>query len=283
MNCSSDHIAVEEKEETADFVSFDIPGLTMHQSMAFYGGNAVFITPIETDLLCDIYDIETKRKKAQIILPHQGYQVPHANTSCFGSRVCSDSSVFPALYVSAWNGGRHLFIYEISLSGTTYEARLAQVIDPSHINGDYAGRGQLDWVIDEEHDMLYSLGYGLNSSRIYDGNSVFVCQYKLPTRQSEIVFLEDEDIVEHFVLPMMTVSQDKCYYNGHIFVVAGLPDGSNQYPPRLFDIDLNKQSLNEQFIPVEGEPEGFCIYNDIKWLNIYGSKTIINLDSLMAS
>ena len=263
--------------------TFDIPGLGMHQSMAFHEGMAVFVTPVGDVLTGDIYNLETKAKEASLYLPHDGYPVPHANVSCFGRSFCSEDSLFPALYVSAWNGGRQVFVYDIFKTKGEFGTRLIQVIDPGHLDSGFAGLGQMDWVVDTDHDRLFSIAYGLdNSPYIYDGNCTNICQFKLPAPGSgNVVYLEDTDIVDHFVLPVMNVFQDKCYSDGHIYVVAGIPDRDNLYPPRLYDIDIQGQSLEEKKLSIIGEPEGFCSYQGIRWLNMNSSTKIYNIADLI--
>lgn len=266
-----------------DHDTFDIPGLQTHQSMAFFGGRALFITPVGSSLTCDIYDLETQVKDTTIILSHEGYAVPHANVSCLGRFFCSAQSLFPVLFVSAWDGGRQVFVYDIYWEDAQYGSRLVQVIDPVRLNPGYAGRGQMDWVVDTDHDMLFSIAYGLaDSPYIYEDNNTHICQFKLPAIGAEtVIYLEDTDIIDHFVLPVMTVFQDKCYCDGHIYVVAGISGRENLYPPRLFDIDIKSRSLEEKRLSITGEPEGFCFYQGVWWLNMYSSPTIYNIGNLL--
>lgn len=283
--CSGKSIIIEPDLFVSSIIndSFAIPDLTTHQSMAFCKGKAVFVTPVGDDLVCDIYDILTKDKESSINLSHGDYSVPHANVSCFGKDYFTNNSFFPTLYVSAWNEGRQAFVYDIFLGDAGYESRLVQIIDPAHLNKDYIGNGQMDWVIDVDHNMLYSIAYSLtNSPCIYENNQTNICQFELPTIDGRlIVYLEDKDIVNHFVLPVMTVFQDKCYYNHHIYVVAGIPSENKLYPPRLFDIDIDKFSLTEHLLPFDGEPEGLCYYNEGLWLNMCSSTIIHRLDSFL--
>lgn len=257
-------------------------GLQMHQSMAFYGNKAAFVTPVGNNLVCDIYQISTQEFEARVFLPFNGYSIPHANVSCFGKDLFSGYSILPLLYVSSWNNQRQAFVYDITTNNGVNDSSLIQVIDPNCVSEDIVGGGYLDWVVDSEGGYLYSIAYHLKgTSSVSEGNYTHVTKFLLPPVTQQLVKLSDDDVLDNFALPVMTVFQDKGYADGHIYVVAGIPDESGQYPPRLYDINLDNKSLQEYTIPLYGEPEGFCIYEGSKWLNMYGSSIVYNLDNLM--
>lgn len=267
-----------------DFLDEDLlfPSLKTHQSMAFYGDYAVFVTPEGRTLKCDLFSIKSGSQVASITLPYAEYKIPHANVACFGRFFYANNSILPVLYVSSWNQGRQAFVYDISKAGDDYSASLVQIIDPRNLNGDIVGEGYMDWVVDAEGDCLYSISYHLKgTSTQADGNYTHVTKYKLPGFMDKVIYLEDTEILDSFQVPVMTVFQDKAYYNNHIYIVAGMPSEKEMYPPRLFDIDLDNKTLVECLLPVIGEPEGFCVYSGIKWLNMFGSTTVYNLDNLL--
>ena len=283
FDCCSSGFEPIDTDKRGESWSFQLPGLIMHQSMAFKDGKALFVTPIEGKLTCHVYDLHNRIQQAEVILPYEGYSIPHANVSCFGKNYYSDEDVFPTLYVSSWNNGRQAFVYNLDEDNNNiYKASLVQVIDPSRVSESIIGGGYLDWVVDAKGGYLYSISYHLkDSSTIIEGNYTHVTKFILPSYNYGIVHLTDADVVDYYSLPVMTVFQDKCYHDGHIYVVAGMPDKTDLYPPRLFDIDLDKKTLKEDLIPLYGEPEGLCYYQGSLWINMYGSETVYNLDKLL--
>ena len=255
---------------------------TMHQSMVFYNGIGLFVVPSSDELICDIYDSRSKSRISSITLPTFDYPIPHANTTCFGTLYDSESSDFPLLYVSSWNGSKMAFVYDIVRDKTNnqnafFMPRLVQVIDPSSLSEEYVGLGALDWVVDVEDSSIYSVSYKLNdSATIIDGNASFINKYNLPSIETSYVALTDDDVIDHFEIPIMNVSQDKLIYNKHIYVVAGMPDKSGLFPNQIYDVDLNTKTLSGQFLSLRGEPEGFCIYRGKLLLNM-NSSPIINI------
>ena len=155
--------------ETADFPEdetafLDFPNLQIHQSMDFAGDKVVFVTPVGDKLTCDIYDVLTKKHAVTLMLPCEGYALPHANAIGFGVSAYSGTSVFPALYVSAWNNQRQAFVYDISFKNGVYTSDLIQVIDPSRVSESIIGAGYLDWAVDGEGGFLYSIAYKIKGS-----------------------------------------------------------------------------------------------------------------------
>ena len=261
---------------------FNLPGLVMHQSMAFAEGKALFVTPIEGKLVCHIYNLYNKNQVAELFLPFDSYSVPHANASCLGNSFHSEDAISHFLYVSSWDSGRQAFVYSITEKDEVYQASLIQVIDPSGVSESIIGGGYLDWVVDDNSGYLYSISYHIKgSSTIAEGNYTHVTKFILPDYAHGIVNLVDTDVVDYFSIPVMTVFQDKCFHDGHIFVVAGMPDKAGLYPPRFYDIDTKEKTLKEYLIPLSGEPEGFCYYQGSLWINMYGSETVYNLDKLL--
>ena len=280
-------IEANEDEVATDYMILNeptlfFPELKGNQSMVFNNGKALFLMSLDGRLTCDIFDLITKQKEATLCLPLEDYQLPHANVSCLGHDFAKEESVFPLLYVSAWNNKRQAFVYDITFSDDDYESTLIQIIDPSSVSKDLIGYGYLDWVVDGENHIIYSIAYGLDgSSKISDGNCTIVCQFQLPSLEKQIVSLTDLDVIDSFVLPVIPVSQDKYYYDNHVFVVAGIPDEQKRFPTKLYDIQLSSKTMKEYLLPIDGEPEGFCYYQGAQWLNMYGSSIVYNLNTLI--
>lgn len=256
----------------------ELPELEPRQAMAFYGGKGLFLIPSGNTLLCDIYNLSNRKKEETLELSVDNYPAPHANVACFGNVLLTDNSVFPLLYISAWNEGREAFVFDISKSQDSYVGKLVQVIDSSEIDRDIIGQGCLDWVVDGEGGFIYSIAYHKNPSTLIDGNYTHITKFNLPSLHKERIVLEDTDVVDSFRVPVMNTSQDKFYNNGHIYVAAGYPYEGYSFEPKLFDINVLTKEFHEYSIPLDGEPQGFCYYEGQKWINMYGSKRIINLN-----
>ena len=73
------------------------------------------------------------------------------------------------------------------------------------------------------HPHIYSVAYKrVNSHLEVDDNSIHFTKFLLPNpRLSEYVLLRNEDIVESFELPIINATQDKCFYNGKLFILSG--------------------------------------------------------------
>jgi hypothetical protein len=258
------------------------PDVKFHQSMVFYNDYACFVTPDDSRLCCDIYSIKDKNKLAGIVLPYDGYRIPHANTTCLGGQLYDGNSIIPTLYVSSWCNDRQAFVYDIRIDGKTIMANLLQIIDPKGVNKDIIGGGYLDWVVDQKEGILYSLSYHIEgSSRVEIDNYTHIAKFKLPSLSDQYVVLTDSDVLEHFNVPVMTVFQDKFFYDNHIYIVAGTVGEEDKYPPRFYDIDVINKTMQQKLIPMRGEPEGFCYYQGIKWLNMGGSTKVYNLDVVL--
>lgn len=284
---SCEKITSKENLETADVLIADndiieFKGLGVRQSMSFYDKRAVFAVVSDGVLCCDVYNLHTFRRMGEFDLPTDGYLTPHANVLCFGEEYYSSSSSFPAMYVSSWNNGKQAFVYDIAEEHGEFNGSLVQIIDPSSLSVDIIGSGYLDWVVDGEKGFLYSISYHKQgTSKIIENNFTHVAKYRLPSLQVKYVELKDDDVIESFIVPVMTVFQDKFYYQDHIYVVAGIPDEQNLYPPRVYDLDLETNQLSMKLIPLLGEPEGFCYYEGQMWLNMYGSSVVYNLSKLI--
>jgi len=252
--------------ESALFTTF--PGLGFHQSMAFSNEKALFIIPEGGELRCNIFDIKTGAKESAISLPLFDDFVPHANCACFSDVYISSDSCFPTLYVSSWNGKRQAYVYDFKKNGSTYTSSLVQLIDPTNVSPSIIGNGYINWVVDIENSLLYSVAYELPASDfISEGNSTRLTWFNLPkvNNENSIVYLSDSDVCGNMVFPVMNAFQDMLCFEGVIYVVAGYP---NQpfFENKYYTINPTSGSFTERAIPLAGEPEGFCLYNRIKIL-----------------
>lgn len=258
--------------------SFELSGIGWRQSMVFYRGKVFSFTP----LTCDIYELNTFDKVGTLSLPSDGFLAPHANCACLGKERYTIDSVVPALYLSAWNNGRQAFVYDISSKDKHYECSLLQVIDPNNVTTEIIGEGNINWVVDVDGGYIYSISYHLKgSSQLINGNYTHVVKYALPSLETKSVLLKDEDVLDAFTLPVMPFFQDAFYQDGYIYMVAGHSGLGAFYSPCLYIIDIKKRSLTQNSIPISGEPEGLSFYENTKWLSLYGSSKVLNLDNYL--
>ena len=249
---------------------FILPEFSMHQSMAIHFNDALFVTFENNQLICDIYDLSTKTHKKTLTLPFGDHSAPHANVSCLGNYLFSSNSDYPCLYVSQWDGQRMAFVYNINTKDSITEASLVQVIDPSQLTEDIIGFGCLDWVVDEEGAYIYSVSYQKSNSAFdfYD-NSTIITKFKLPDPySSDYVYLTDEDILDSFHIPIINVSQDKCFYKGLLYIASGYSDSKHFFPNVLYRVDVNKKESIGCLININGEPEGLSVYNGRLLINM---------------
>ncbi|MBD5174715.1 MAG: hypothetical protein HDT06_02715 [Bacteroidales bacterium] len=203
-----------------------------------------------------------------------GVRVPHCNVCCFGNEMLDDSP-FPPLYISQWNynGERGVVVVKILNHNETFTCETIQTIIPIIGDKERFGCGSTDWIVDTDQNYLYSLAYYKpGSSTIVEGNKECICVFDLPKiADGPIIYLTDEDIVDSFDLEMINFSQDKCYYNGLIYVSSGF----HAYPDwtMIRTINLNTKEVESVLNLSEwsGEPQGLAIYKDDILMN-YGSR-----------
>lgn len=252
----------------------DFPNCKAHQSMAVYGESVFFITPRNGILTCNLYNARNSSYSGNVELPfdRNNNALPHANVSCFGKLFYSESSLFPCLYVSQWNDKRLAFVYDFKNNGSSIVPTLVQVIDPSHLDKAVLGYGNLDWVIDDSGDYLYTVAYKrFNSALESKDNAINIVKFPLPDpRENNYVFLENNEILDAFEVPIMNATQDKCFINGYLYVASGYSDPNFFFPNNMFRIDVIRKELRKSPIILRGEPEG---------LSCYDGRLVMNLDN----
>jgi hypothetical protein len=173
------------------------------------------------------------------------------------------------LYVSSWDGGRKVFVYDIKKESEVYIATLIQVINPSSLSKDIIGYGNLNWVIDVDKSMLYSVAYGLpDSSLKVDGNFICVTWYELPkidSNKMELI-LSDSDMKGNMKFPVINAFQDMFINDGKLYIASGYPSTDNFFENKIYAIDLLDHSFSSQPLLLSGEPEGFCSYNGSNYI-----------------
>lgn len=221
-----------------------------------------------------IYNIESSKYITTLFVENLDLKCPHANVSCFGNEKLDDS-IFPPLYVSQWDydGERGIIVIKIINHNNNFTCEVIQTILPNIKNMEVFGYGATDWIVDTDRNKLYSLAYyKAGFSTIEKDNKECICVFNLPKiNDGRSIVLLDEDIQDHFELEMINYSQDKCYYDGNIFVSSG----HDSYPNwlKIRKIDLNKKCIISvmDISKWGGEPEGMDIYRKGILLNYYAN------------
>ena len=205
-------------------------------------------------------------------------RVPHCNVCCFGNEAFDDTP-FPPLYISQWNynGERGALVVKIVYQNETFSCETIQTIIPKIDDKERFGYGSTDWIVDTDNNHLYSLAYYKSgSSTIIEGNKECICIFDLPKiADGSKIYLTNEDIVDSFDLEMFNFSQDKCYYNGLIYVSSGF----HAYPDWIMirTINLNTKVV-ESVLNLSAwscEPQGLAIYKNDLLMNYGGRKQFL--------
>ena len=253
------------QQRTYDIVSFKtFQGMALHQSMAIYGKYLVTCNDNEIDTAsAQVFNIETGELIGEVVLEHGNYSRPHCNVCCFGTEFAPGNTTLPLLYISQWSyaSERGVIAYNIVINGSSVTFERKQVIIPMDIPTNILGSGSCDWVLDEK-GYVWAFAYYLSgSSSIVDGNKEMIAKFKLPTlSQGAEVMLTESDVLEHFELEMMNVSQDKKYLNGKVYILSGPPGATTFRSLRVVDMAKQKIITRLDLNWMTGEPEGLAFY-----------------------
>lgn len=238
------------------------------QSMAIYGNYIIFVTNVHDKLNGLLFDINTTKKIADLTFDYGMLKNPHGNTLCFGTEFADNTDDMPVLYLSQWNfdGERGVLVYRIKKTDNVYSAELKQSILPDLSNMDFSkfGNGSTDWVVDTDNNILYSIAYKLKgSSRIVIGNATMICKFDLPKlSDGEKVLLDSSNILDNYQLSIINVVQDKCYYNGYIYMLSG-PSSVPEWK-KISVLNLSTKKI-DSVVPLgkwQNEPECIVIFNN---------------------
>lgn len=183
-------------------------------------------------------------------------------------------NLFPLLYVSSFDGGDYINVYDIGHTEQRgYYADLVQVIDLTSVNNSIIGKS-VDAVVDVDNNTLITHGYLID---VYEttGNKSCFATINLPLlSDGSVVVITDNDIQDNFQTDVLNFTQDKCYYDGKIYINRG--DLRYQEWLRLSVVDLTTKQIITQIDLSRwgGEPEGIDVYKNDKLLTTYGYSTI---------
>lgn len=185
----------------------------------------------------------------------------HTNTLQFAPTLHNGNTQFPYLYASQWDSPSSFFVFELTMSGSTFTLTLVQTYDTSGLDKSLFGYLN-DFAIDFENNFLYSIGYVTNNSE--DTNWLY-CKFPLTPVSGGDVALTDNDVIEHWSFAGYKFRQSNLFDNGKIYSIAGIfdyNDGHNW----MFAVDARthgKCALLDlaQFTATDEEPEGLFLYN----------------------
>ena len=218
----------------------------------------------DTLIICDasedwrVYNIKSGLEIGRISKPVD----IHFNTAIFAPTLHDGNNDFPYLYVSAWNlhGQNGIYVFDLSLAGEQYILNTVQIIDFSEVSDSIVGVGRNDFAIDFERNILYYIGYLLESYTDGTDNAKTFAAMKLPVVASGNISIQDSDIISHWRCPFYPVTQNCLYVDGKIFILAGYPAAYK----KLIIVDVATRSytnvLNlDDVLGKNEEPEGLLL------------------------
>jgi hypothetical protein len=185
----------------------------------------------------------------------------HTNTLQFAPSLHNGNTQFPYLYASQWDSPSSFFVFELTMSGSTFTLTLVQTYNTSSLDKSVFGYLN-DFAIDFENNYLYTIGYVSNTSE--DTNWLY-CKFPFTPVSGGNVVLSDSDIIEHWTFAGYKFRQDNLFDDGKIYSIAGIFDynGGHNW---LFAVDVRtheKCALLDlaQFTASDEEPEGLFLFN----------------------
>lgn len=184
------------------------------------------------------------------------------------------------VYLSEWDGQHRCFVEELWYDSAAHKwnSKLRQILSLD-IDDSIRGVGNMDWIIDQEHNMVYVQTYKDGTSE--NATGLVYLQFPLPSpRSSNEIIFKDDQIIRRIENPMIYISQDKFIYKNKMYIASGW--GGN-VPGKLTVINLINFSEEETYDLSfkNDEPEGIVMYKDNILLFYWGNNySIQNKPSL---
>lgn len=218
------------------------------QGMDIYDDRILFQAGTGENLI-HIIDLQESKLLGSIsfVVPNEGEC--HMNNLNCGMKL-SSSDRFPLIYLSQTNKPRSCFVLKINNDAMSY--KLVQTITYNGLEH-YLNNSSYDWFIDYSNNYLYSYGH-------YNGdkNRREIMKFKLPSIDSDVVTLSDNDILDYYVLDNQSIYQGSRIIDDLLYTPVG--NGSSNYPGRLLIINPISREV-VQDIPIScGEPEAIAKY-----------------------
>ena len=202
----------------------------------------------------------------------------HTNTLQFAPTLHNGNTQFPYLYASQWDSPSSFFVFELTMSDSTFTLTLVQTYDTSGLDKNIFGYLN-DFAIDFENNYLYSIGYATNN---YEDTNWLYCKFPFTPVSGGNVTLVDSNIIEHWSIANgYKFRQDNLFDNGKIYSIVGIfdyHDGHNW----MFALDVythKKSALLDlaQFTQTDEEPEGLFMHDGEAYFMSHRSEGYIEL------
>lgn len=165
------------------------------------------------------------------------------------------------VYLSEWDGQHRCFVEELNydVNAKVWHSQLVQIITMS-ISDDIRGIDNMDWIVDQENNMLYTQTCKDGTSE--NATGLIYMQFPLPSLDdNRNVTITDDQIIRRVEFPMIYISQDKFIYKGNMYIASGWGAG---FPGKITVIRLSDFSVVDEYdlSARNDEPEMIDMYKD---------------------
>ena len=240
-----------------------------HQSAAAYG-DYVFIVTNGRSKIC-MYNLAKKELVYTLDRSAVNGNLYHCNQSTFGFERYAPEDPFPLLYISQRNNSSgRCFVEGFRIKpqqreeSEEYQSFTVELVQTIYLPAmSYENSlGNANCVIDSSNKVMYT--YSRNNLSVEDNYLICkITKFKVPSPKQAIVTLEDEDILDSFMLDCTALNmQGGCIKDGVLYIGQGIPSYRDLY---FNVVDLNNKTLVKRFplnkYNVVWEPEG-CFFYD---------------------
>lgn len=190
---------------------FELQNKSNRQSIAVYG-NYMVSCHLYGDLY--LYDLTTGLLLCSAKLPVSDdiRNDVHGSNVSFGVEFADGNSELPYLYICETTGARRCFVVDLKINGNI---TLRQIIKFDGDFGNKQGNNYHDFLVDAQNHEIIIVGY-------YDykasGNYTIVKKVPLKSVGVGDVNYTDNDVIETFTVPEITVIQGAFVINNHLFI-----------------------------------------------------------------
>ena len=235
---------------------FELQNKSNRQSIAVYG-NYMVSCHLYGDLY--LYNIQTGLLLCSAKLPVSDdiRNDVHGSNISFGVEFASGNSELPYLYICETTGARRCFVVDLKIDGSI---TLHQTIRFDGDFGNKQGNNYHDFLVDAQNQEIIIVGY-------YDygasGNYTIVKKVPLKSVGVGNVNYTDNDVVETFTIPEITIIQGAFVINNHLFI----GDQRNW----IVNIDLKEKK-------VVGYIKLNTFTNELEGIAPYQGKMVVDID-----
>lgn len=190
---------------------FELQNKSNRQSIAVYG-NYMVSCHLYGDLY--LYDLATGLLLCSAKLPVSDdiRNEVHGSNVSFGVEFASGNSELPYLYICETTGARRCFVVDLKIDGNI---TLLQTIKFDGDFGNKQGNNYHDFLVDVQNHEIIIVGY-----YDYRASGNYTIVKKVPLKSVEVgdVNYTDNDVVNTFTIPEITVIQGAFVINNHLFI-----------------------------------------------------------------